>query len=77
MSFGVIWAPQALAALYRVHWRTASTIDAAVIRYAAVVTERRGPPLSRQRMRVAGHDLALVIDREAAVLRVLGLFPTR
>lgn len=77
MSFGVIWTPQALAALRRVHWRTASTIDAAVIRHATVIAERPGPLLARQRMRVAGHDLALVVDREAAVLRVLGLFPGR
>jgi len=77
MSFGVIWTPQALAALHRVHWRTASTIDAAVIRHATQIAERPGPPLSRQRMRVAGHDLALVIDREVAVLRVLGLFRAR
>lgn len=77
MSFAVIWSPQALAALERIHWRTASTIDAAVIHLSTVVAQRPGPPLARARMRVAGHDLALVIDREAAALRVLGLFRAR
>lgn len=74
MRLDVIWSPQALAALQRIHWRTASAIDAAIIGHAAVMAERPGPPLARQRLRVAGHDALLVVDREVAALRVLALY---
>lgn len=77
MSFAIIWAPQALATLKQIHWRTASTIDAAIIRYAEIAADRPGPPLARQRLRAAGHDALLVIDREVSALRVLALFRVR
>ncbi len=75
MSLSVVWTPQALAALYRVHWLTATAIDAAVIKFAGFVAAPTAPRLVRCRIRVAGHDAALVVDREAGVLRVLGLTP--
>lgn len=77
MILGIVWGPQALAALYRMHWQTGAAIDAAVIQFAASVPERPGRKLSRYRLHVAGHDAVLVADREAEVVRIVGLYRVR
>ncbi|MFT3767425.1 MAG: hypothetical protein QM820_18385 [Minicystis sp.] len=71
MSLEVLWHPAALAALYRVHWRTGAVIDAAVIRFAEAGKGdvERIPP--HYRLRAGNHDVIFVVDRSARALTVL------
>jgi mRNA-degrading endonuclease RelE of RelBE toxin-antitoxin system len=71
MRLEVHWHPAALAALYRVHWRTGAAIDAQVIRFAETGQGEveRIPP--RYRLRAGAYDVIFVVDRGARALTVL------
>jgi hypothetical protein len=76
MSFAVLWDWPALTSLHAVHWRTASAIDAAVIRFAAgrAATIEAAP---LYHLRAAGHSVVLTVDRAERTVTVLHVYPAR
>ncbi len=77
MSFTVVYDwPARAVLLERIHWRAATEIDAAVIRFAATraATMERAPAY---RLRTAEHDVVLAVDREARVVTVLRIYRRR
>jgi hypothetical protein len=76
MSFAILWDFPALAALYRIHWRTGAAIDAAVMAFA----ESRAATIERAplyHLRAGGHSVVLTVDRAAGTVTVLRIFRAR
>jgi hypothetical protein len=77
MKLEIIWNFPALAALYRIPWRTAETVDRAVIRFAERGEGRIEWIAPHYRLRAAAYEMAIVIDRQARTLTVLRLYRAR
>lgn len=76
MTFAVLWDWPALTSLYRIDWRAGSTIDAAVIRFAA----RRAStiePAPLYNLRAGGYAVVLTVDRTAGTVTVLRMYRMR
>ncbi len=79
MSYLVRYTPQAEARLLNwTHWRTASDIDAELLRFAnANAPTRDARSLLVVDLRVADHRAVVAIDRVEKVVRVLRIYRAR
>ena len=65
------------AALMRVHWRVASDIDAAVIRFAENGMAASGPYVIRAAGLATGYDIAVRVHGERVTLLALYFYRRR
>jgi hypothetical protein len=75
MSFRIGWDYPALAVFPKVHWPASADVDAAIQRFAA----ERAPlvPSGAYRIRTAGYEIAVRVDRKAGTLLVLHIYRPR
>jgi hypothetical protein len=69
MSVEVVWDFPALAAFYEVPWPASADVDAAVLRFAEGRAKRMES--GRYRIRAAGYEVAVRLDRRAGTVLVL------
>jgi hypothetical protein len=74
MSLALLWDYAALTAFDEVPWPVSAEVDAAILRFAA----GRAAQLDtgRYRLRVAGFDVALRVDRRLGTVLVLHVYRT-
>jgi len=77
MRLAISWHPAALVALYGLHWRTAASIDAAVMAFAAT-GEGRVERIPRRPLlhvlRVGSARVVIQVDPTARTLLVVYLY---
>ena len=69
MSLGIDWTYSALAALTRIHWRTASDVDGAVQRFARSRALRL--PSGRYHVRAQGYEIRVQVNHAIGTVLVL------
>lgn len=80
MTLEVVWHPAAVASLLRLHWRTASSVDAAVLRFAALGVghlERIPERPTLRRLVVERVSVVVQLDRVAGRLVVWSVYRHR